>query len=89
VIRIGRSAAYVLARRYLLTGGCEGLPVVRFGKQLRVPRCRLEEYLGGPITWPPPPTRGSSPPTPTSALHSIKPRPRPSNGHQSALPFTS
>ena len=26
--------------------------MVRYGKQFRVPRCRLEERLGGPSTWP-------------------------------------
>jgi hypothetical protein len=88
VIRIGRTAAYQLARRSLATDGREGLPVVRFGKQLRVPRGRLEEFIGGSITWPPP-TRDSSPPTPTSALRAIKPRPRPSNARQSAFPFTA
>ena len=50
VVRIGRTAAYQQAREYLATGL---LPVVLFGKQFRVPRCKLEDYLGGPITWPP------------------------------------
>ena len=31
VLRIGRTAAYVLARRWEETGGADGLPVVRFG----------------------------------------------------------
>ena len=53
VVRIGRTKAYDLARVFLATGGADGLPVIRFGKQLRVPRCRLEACLGGPITWPP------------------------------------
>ena len=52
VVRIGRTAAYRLARQYLATGGAIGIPAVRFGKQLRVPRCKLEAALGGPITWP-------------------------------------
>src|SRR4051794_10483990 len=52
VVRIGRTAAYRLARQYLATDGAAGLPVVRFGKQLRVPRCKLEQALGGPISWP-------------------------------------
>jgi excisionase family DNA binding protein len=52
VLRIGRTKAYDLARIYLATGGEDGLPTVRVGKQLRVPRHLLEELIGGPITWP-------------------------------------
>jgi hypothetical protein len=54
ILRIGRTTAYALARRFEATGGAEGLPVRRNGKQLRVPRYALEAMLGGPITWPPP-----------------------------------
>ncbi|MEK7424557.1 MAG: helix-turn-helix domain-containing protein [Actinomycetota bacterium] len=52
VVRIGRTTAYDIARLFIATEGADGLPVVRFGKQMRVPRYRLEEWLGGPITWP-------------------------------------
>ena len=37
VLRIGRSLAYRLARRYEATGGTEGLPVIRFGTCLSPP----------------------------------------------------
>ena len=51
VIGIGRTCAYQLARRAADLG--EGtFPAVRFGKQLRVPRRKLEELTGGPITIP-------------------------------------
>ena len=52
IVRIGRTAAYARAHEYLDTDGASGLPVKRIGNQLRVPRHLLEEYLGGPITWP-------------------------------------
>jgi hypothetical protein len=46
LLRIGRTVAYEQARRYLATGGREGLPVVRLGRQLRVPRHALERLAG-------------------------------------------
>lgn len=45
VLRIGRSLAYQLAHRYEATGGLDGLPVVRFGSCLRVPRWALVELM--------------------------------------------
>ncbi len=45
VLRIGRGAAYELARQWRVTGGREGLPVVRFGRSLRVPRAALLRLL--------------------------------------------
>ena len=44
-LRIGRTAAYELARRYEATAGREGLPVVRLGRSLRVPRAGLARLL--------------------------------------------
>ena len=40
-LRIGRTCAYEQARLYQATGGAEGLPVVRIGRILRVPRAAL------------------------------------------------
>jgi hypothetical protein len=61
VLRVGRSTAYREANAFERSGGRTGIPVVRFGKLFRVPRCRLEEQLGGPITWPlPTPTPQAS-----------------------------
>jgi transposase len=45
VLRIGRGAAYALARRWRATGGAEGLPVIVLGRSLRVPRRELERLL--------------------------------------------
>ncbi len=43
VLRIGRTLAYALAKRSEATGGLEGLPVIRLGGCLRVPRWALLE----------------------------------------------
>jgi hypothetical protein len=43
VLRIGRTLAYGLARRYEASGGVAGLPVIRVGNRLRVPRWALLE----------------------------------------------
>ena len=43
VLRIGRTLAYELARRYEASGGVAGLPVIRLGSCLRVPRWALLE----------------------------------------------
>jgi len=42
VLEISRTAAYTLANQWLRTAGAEGLPVVRLGRTLRVPRSALE-----------------------------------------------
>ena len=52
VLRIGRGAAYTLARQWRQTGGQSGLPVITLGKTLRVPRAALEKLCGGPLAVP-------------------------------------
>lgn len=52
VLRIGRSCAYDQAREFVASDGTSGLPVVRIGRLLRVPRAALEQMAGGPISWP-------------------------------------
>ena len=52
VLRISRTAAYGQAQRWLATNGREGLPVVRIGRSLRVPRAGLEHLLGAAETTP-------------------------------------
>lgn len=49
VLQIGRTAAYAMAREYQCSDGKDGLPVVRVGRQLRVPRALLEQWHGGPL----------------------------------------
>jgi excisionase family DNA binding protein len=45
VLRIGRGAAYELARQWRESGGRHGLPVVTLGRSLRVPREALRQLL--------------------------------------------
>lgn len=89
VLRIGRTAAYQLARRYIETGGEDGVPARKVGRQTRVPRLLLESMLGGPITWPLPSAAPSAsakpmhrPPPPRRSRRAARPE-------QSALPFGS
>ena len=51
-MRIGRTTAYELVHRDYVTGGAEGLGVVRIGGQFRMPRAALERLIGGPVSWP-------------------------------------
>ena len=50
VLRIGRSTAYELAARFLASGGSDGMPTIRVGRLLRVPRAALENSIGAPIS---------------------------------------
>jgi excisionase family DNA binding protein len=43
VLRISRTSAYALTRRFLDTGGLEGLAAVRIGRSVRVPAAALEQ----------------------------------------------
>jgi len=44
-LRISPTTAYEQASRWLATQGAEGLPVVRLGRVLRVPRIAVERLL--------------------------------------------
>jgi hypothetical protein len=45
VLRVSRAHGYELARRYEASDGTEGIPVLRVGNCLRVPRWALIEFL--------------------------------------------
>jgi hypothetical protein len=45
VLGIGRSLAYGEVRRYLATGGREGIPAVRIGSAIRIPRAGLVDLI--------------------------------------------
>jgi hypothetical protein len=46
ILRIGRNQAYELARVWRATGGQRGVPVVEFGRLLRVPKAALLRLAG-------------------------------------------
>jgi excisionase family DNA binding protein len=90
VLRVSRSTAYELAERYLATDGREGLPVVRVGRLLRVPRVRLESFIGGPLSELPAGVPAPEPPAKSSPRGGRRLRAVPASAAvQSALPFTS
>jgi hypothetical protein len=45
VLGIGRSLGYAQVRRYLASRGREGIPAVRIGTALRIPRAALVDLL--------------------------------------------
>ena len=49
-LRVGRTCAYQLCRRYLATGGTDGVPCIRVGRLLRVPRHLLEQRFATIVT---------------------------------------
>ncbi len=80
VARIGRNPAYALAKRYRDTNGAEGLPVVAFGRTLRVPRHLLEQMAGGPLdvaAFRPKPRRKSADAAPLGLVDSASTKPKP------------
>jgi hypothetical protein len=51
LLRISRTSAYVLARRWLDTDGVEGLPAVRVGRSIRIPTVAIDR-LADPVGTP-------------------------------------
>lgn len=45
VLRIGRTSAYAEIRRWETTGGSAGVPSVRFGRAVRVPKAAIVRLL--------------------------------------------
>jgi excisionase family DNA binding protein len=77
VLRIGRTSAYQLAQQWCDTDGRQGLPVVRVGRLLRVPRHALERLAGGDLSTAPPAASGPSPSTASPGRDQQPTRPTP------------
>lgn len=83
IYRLGRNAVYDLANRYIESGGAEGIPCHRYGKQLRFPIAAIERDIGAPIELPIP-----DQPTPDESVDD-RSSGTSSDGSQAALPFAS
>jgi hypothetical protein len=46
ILRLGRNQVYELARVWLASEGARGVPVVEFGRRLRVPKAALLRLAG-------------------------------------------
>jgi excisionase family DNA binding protein len=46
-LRISRTGAYMLARRWLDTAGRDGIPAVRIGRSIRIPASAFEQWARG------------------------------------------
>src|SRR3546814_16093304 len=90
ILRIGRTAAYALAREWRTTNGRSGLPVLELGRTLRVPRAALERLLDLPAIEPAgharprDQARSNAPNTPRASPASAQPPPRAEPGGLSA-----
>jgi hypothetical protein len=78
VLRIGRTLAYELARRFELSNGAAGLPVLRIGRVLRVPKSALARIVAGELLLEPAapsgPASGASANPPGAPRHASKRR---------------
>ncbi|MGH9058423.1 MAG: hypothetical protein ACRDZY_02745 [Acidimicrobiales bacterium] len=52
MLQLGRSKAYGLSVEWERTGGRTGLPFVWFGRQKRIPRAALEQFITRTLTPP-------------------------------------
>jgi excisionase family DNA binding protein len=50
VLRISRTSAYELARRWLDSDGRDGLPAVRLGRSIRIPAAALDRLANPDLT---------------------------------------
>jgi excisionase family DNA binding protein len=91
VLRVSRNSAYKLANLFIDSDGAEGIPAVRFGRSIRIPRIAIEAILGGRVSLPEFDERKASPEQATPVGRSRRKRttrPR-SGGNPSLAPDTS
>ena len=79
-LKLGRTTVYGLGRRYLETGGAEGLPCRKIGRALRFPANEVDDWMttkpithpgeSFPSTSPSAPERNVAPTTPAPAAGS-------------------
>jgi excisionase family DNA binding protein len=82
VLRCGLTFVYESIHRFRATGAADEIPGLKVGRSLRVPRVRLEHYIGAPITWPivDHPIVDHEPDT-TGSVDTPTPSPRPATRH--------
>lgn len=89
ILRIGRTAAYEATRRWRATNGAEGIPVVKVGGTLRVPRRKIDELAGGVVAIPPRVVKQSDASEPRAGVHDgAEPDSSGDDTYQSRLPFS-
>ncbi len=98
ILRIGRTTAYLQANLWLDTNGREGMPAIKVGGLIRVPRAQFEEHYSICITMIPDrdarrgpanakgPGRGRAQDTPRASVTGRRRRAK-GDGAQGGLPF--
>ena len=91
MLRVSRNWAYRLANPFIDSAGAEGIPAVRFGRSIRIPRVAIEATLGGRVSLPEFDERKASPDHATPARRSHRKRTTRlgSGGKRSLAPDTS
>jgi hypothetical protein len=103
-LRVSRTTAYAMAHEWRETGGKSGLPVIKVGHVLRVPRPALEQMIEAKLQRPgeaEPRSASEKPQEPQPVAASVEPeaaptpattrtrRPRPVPPGQTQLPLTA
>lgn len=75
-LKLGRTTVYGLGRRYLETGGAEGLPCRKIGRALRFPADEVDGWMTAtPVATPGELSRSTPPPEPKPTAAPTTPAP--------------